>query len=162
MRYAEDKPKDEKLIPLTCRFTASAYSVISTVADKNHLSKSEIVRLAADQRLIQYLSSVLWVEEEQGDKVLEELMKIGTELSNIRKELRRIGINYNQEVRLKNIEAKYGKRVDSPVLMKKKDSEIQKVKKDCTVFSKDEFKKVMKHFDKMSSEMGDRIYKLIG
>ncbi len=162
MRYAKEKPTEPKLIPMTVRFTEDAMNVLDEVATKNHLSKAAIVRIACDNRLIEYLSSVLYIDEKTGDKILEEMMNIGTDLSGIRKELNRIGVNYSQEVRLRNIEAKYGKRIDSPVLMKQKDNEIQKVKKDCNIFTKNEFKKVMQHFDKMSTEMGKRIHKLIG
>ena len=160
-RGNQDKVK--KPVPLrqiTIRLTEPAYQVIDELARKNRLSRSEIVRVTCDNRLAEYLQNVLYVDEEQGDKILEQIMKIGTELSGIKYELHRIGVNYNQEIRIKNIEAKYSKNANTPFMMKKKDNEIQAAKG--TSYSHNEFNRIITMFNKRSQQLSAAVYKLIG
>ena len=105
MRENEEK---EKLIPITVRFSPDGYAALSELSEKYNLSKGEIARIAIDDRLISYLGKVAFADPEDGAEIRKETAKISTEMERIRLELNRIGVNYNQEVRLKNIQAKSG------------------------------------------------------
>ena len=101
-----------RLIPITVRFTTDGYDAICDLAEQYKMSKAEIVRLATDDRLIKYLGNTVYIDKEQGEAVTLAVGKIGTELEKIRLELNRIGVNYNQAQRLKNIQEKYKNRTD--------------------------------------------------
>ena len=156
---AEEAAREsEKLVPITIRFTKGAMDVIDEVARKNdHMSKAEVVRIACDNRLIEYLSQVIYVDEEQGDAVRKELYNIGESLSKIRLELNKIGVNYNQEVKLQNIKQKYAGKTDSIYMLKRMLKEEDEVKAGETAFTTNQFKKVMADFAKISNNISSKI-----
>ena len=155
---AEEAAREsEKLVPITIRFTKGAMDVIDEVARKNKMSKAEVVRIACDNRLIEYLSQVIYVDEEQGDAVRKELYNIGESLSKIRLELNKIGVNYNQEVKLKNIKQKYGGKTDNMYMLKRMLKEEDEVKAGETAFTTNQFKKVMEDFAKISNNISSKI-----
>lgn len=108
MNTASTLNQDNRLVPITVRFTADAMDVIQQIAEANKMSKAELVRMAVDDRLIKYLESVVFIDEDQGEKVRKELYELGTVLSEIKLELNRIGVNINQQTRIKNMQYKYG------------------------------------------------------
>lgn len=63
-----------------------------------------------DGGLDKYLDGVQYVDKEQGEATKALLGKVYTEMSGIRTELHRIGVNYNQEVRLLNQQSKTGQK----------------------------------------------------
>ena len=67
--------------------------------------------------------------------ILCEIAELSTEIQRIRNELHRIGINYNQELKLKNIEAKYKNRNDL-TQFKAKEKEITEVMNDTELMDK--------------------------
>ncbi len=152
----EKKQQEVKLVPITIRFSEDAYNSIGTVASLNHMSKAEIVRLAVDRRLIEFLSTVYWADEEQGEAIRKELYNIGTALSNIEREINKIGVNYNQEIKLKHIQQKYAGKTDV-YMLKRKIKEEDEVKAGTKDFSKDEFKKVMEDFAKISNSISRKL-----
>lgn len=101
----------------------------------NHTTPTTIIRLCIDNRLEKYLSNVFIYDDEMSAAILCEIAELSTEIQRIRNELHRIGINYNQELKLKNIEAKYKNRNDL-TQFKAKEKEITEVMNDTELMDK--------------------------
>ena len=124
-----DKPKkanigghyvsDEKLKGLTVRFTESAYDTIKELAEMNEKSMADIVRLCVDECLVEYLRSVVFVNRAQGRDLQDGFFTLTRELEDIRYEINKIGVNYNQEVRMLHAQYNAGKRNLAPVFKRK-------------------------------------------
>ena len=54
-----------------------------------------------DKNLAIYLGTVRYIDKEQADDILNVSMEISDSCRNILNNVKRIGINYNQELRLK-------------------------------------------------------------
>ncbi len=152
--------ENAKLIPITIRFRKDAYESLKTIARQNHLSISEVVRIVIDNRAISYLKSVWYVPEELGTEIQKEIFDVGTSLQDIRNEVNRIGVNYNQEIKLKNIEAKYGKSTDI-YQMKRKEKELSEVKTGSTSFTRKEFVGVLKKYESIAKKMAKNLNALL-
>ena len=100
-----------RMVPLTVRVSERAYRSICETARENYISKANTIRLAMNGNLVDYLEHVRFVDRQQGEEIKAALRELVAVVSDIRFELHRIGVNYNQIARLKNIERKYG---DSP------------------------------------------------
>ena len=98
---------NDTLIPITVRFTVAAMCVIDEIAKANGMSKAELVRMAVDDRLIKYLEQVIFLDKEESETVRKELYELGTVLGEIKYELHRIGVNINQQTKIKNMQYKY-------------------------------------------------------
>ena len=96
------------LRPITVRFTEDAWEAIRDIAESNGLSQAEVVRMATTGNLSRYLGDIRFVDQEQGEQIRSGVVDLVDTVSAIRVELNRIGVNYNQEVRVLNTEAKYG------------------------------------------------------
>ena len=96
------------LRPITVRFTEDAWEAIRDIAESNGLSQAEVVRMAVAGNLSRYLGDIRFVDPKQGEQIRRCVASLVDIVSAIRIELNRIGVNYNQEVRVLNTEAKYG------------------------------------------------------
>ena len=96
------------LRPITVRFTEDAWEAIRDIAESNGLSQAEVVRMAMAGNLSRYLGDIKFVDPKQGEQIRRCVASLVDIVSAIRIELNRIGVNYNQEVRVLNTEAKYG------------------------------------------------------
>lgn len=99
----KESASKEKLIPLTARHHESSYNAISELAEEFKVGKAVVVRMSTAGHLEKYLGQVRFIDEEQGRTINENIVSIGNIVSEIRNELRRIGINYNQEIKIRNI-----------------------------------------------------------
>lgn len=94
---------DEKgLQQLTIRLPLNVKEKIDSLAKSGGCSTAEIIRRSVEGSLNKYLDGVQYVDREQGEAIKELLGSVHTELSGMRTELHRIGVNYNQEIKLKN------------------------------------------------------------
>lgn len=98
---------------ITVRFTDEAMKVIDELATSHGKSKAEIIRTAVDKNLLNYLSHTVYVEPAQGQEIKAAMYELTTELQNIKSELNRIGVNYNQELRLKQLEKEMPRSYDA-------------------------------------------------
>lgn len=112
---SENSSSEETLLnPITVRFSKDALDAIRQVAEMNGTSMGDIVRLCVDNRLIKYLQSVLFIDYDQGQDFQNAVFGIADELQKIRWELHKIGVNYNQEVKVLNEVNKRGGKVVTP------------------------------------------------
>ena len=109
----------DNLIQLTVRVSPTTKEEIEDVAKHRSCSTSEVLRLLIDDRLKEYQNEVQYVDEEQGRNVIRLLGNVYDEIANIRKELNRIGVNYNQEIKLQQTEKAFAeKRIDVAELIR--------------------------------------------
>ncbi len=150
----EENEKYIPLVPVTVRLAPEIYNVISGIADRNDISKAEAVRLAVDNRILDYVGKVQYVNPEQGKEIKLLLGSLATEMHKIRLEINRIGVNYNQEMKLKNIEKKYANHRDIDSLMEM-GREQEQVKKGIDVVSEEGLNALLDRCDSITKRFGD-------
>lgn len=150
-----------KLVPITVRFSEGAMKVFDEMAQEHNLSKAEIIRLTVDNRLINYLGNVSFVNHEDAVKIREEMYNLTTELELIKRELNRIGLNFNQELKLKHIEKKYQNlRMNfDDIMMKQKEEE--EVKKDTSLLNQEELEALLSKYDDITKRVGDVLCRIL-
>lgn len=102
----KESASKEKLIPLTARHHESSYNAISELAEEFKVGKAVVVRMSTAGHLEKYLGQVRFIDEDEGRTINENIVNIGNLISEMRNELRRIGINYNQEIKIRNVAKK--------------------------------------------------------
>lgn len=93
------------LVKISACISQKIDTVIRDMADEYGVSFSEVLRLAIDGHLEQYLGQVQYMDAEQGKKIRQQCAVLGTQMQSIRNELNRIGVNINQIAKWTNIEA---------------------------------------------------------
>ena len=104
----------EKLVRTEVRFTAEANKALDEIAKENGISKAQLIRYIVDNRMVDYLGSIKFIDPEQGEEIQQEIMSVMNELSAVKTELRRIGVNYNQEIKNQNQMWKSGVAITAP------------------------------------------------
>ena len=90
--------------PVKIRFDAYEYEAIKELSAEYHMSYAQIVRIAVAGNLTSYFGKVRYVDRNQANDIKGALLSVGNTLTDIRNQLKRIGVNYNQEIKLKNLE----------------------------------------------------------
>ena len=106
---------ENELIQVTIRLPLKVKEKIDNVAKNSGCSTAEAIRRSLDGSLSKYSDEVQYVDREQGETIRKQLKNLFTEVSDMRTELHRIGVNYNQEVKLKNQQNKLDKGRICPV-----------------------------------------------
>lgn len=88
-----------KMIDTHVRFPEDTYAVLKDVAKEHDRSIADVVRNAAEYNLQEYLSSVKFVDKEQGDAILHAINNLTEETASLKNEINRIGVNINQSIR---------------------------------------------------------------
>ena len=99
-------PEMEKLEKVTVRFTPTAWEAIKTTAEENGMSAAELVRASVAGNIADYLGTVKFADERQGEEVKELVKSMISAQADLKLELNRIGVNFNQEVKLRNMAKK--------------------------------------------------------
>ena len=97
--------KDIKRMSVT--MSTTTYNTLCELADKFHLSRAFIVRLAIENRLEQHLGNIMYIDKEQGQDILKQLLEISDSCRAIHNNIRRIGINHDLQLKLKIAKKKY-------------------------------------------------------
>ena len=84
------------------------------IAKENGISKAQLIRYIVDNRMVDYLGSIKFIDSEQGEEIQQEIMSVMNELSAVKTELHRIGVNYNQEIKNQNQMWKSGVAITAP------------------------------------------------
>lgn len=98
--------KKPRMVPTTVRYPAEAMAIIKDAAAEHDYSVSEFIRITTCHKLSRYLGSVVYVDAEQGYRIEEALLELMMEMEHVRRELHRIGVNFNQLVKQVNAERK--------------------------------------------------------
>ena len=140
---------ENELIQVTFRLPLREKEKIDNLAKSGGCSTAEIIRRAVDGSLSKYCDRVQYVDVEQGEAVKELLGSVYTELSGMRTELSRIGVNYNQEVKLKNLERKYA---EGKISVLELANTQQSIVEECKGFSPEVINEIMNRFDAIAEE----------
>lgn len=96
-----------KLIPVTARLPEQAVFQLRGLSEEFGVSLAEVVRVAIEQELENYFGNVRYIDHEQALEIKKAIAELTAICRDILNNARRIGINYNQELRLKNAQKKY-------------------------------------------------------
>ena len=147
---------------------------VSEVAEENHKSFAEIVRMCVSGQLALYLSKIKYVDHDQGEEILKAVNRTANELEQIVSEIRRIGVNYNQEIRLQNIRKKIEEKESEPTqgmmsLVNKKREELAQLRtqqdsilKEKGSLNKSELVKLVKYANGIVEKFGEDICRIAG
>ena len=157
---------DVKMRPVTVRLPDDVWQAIRSVAEENAVSLASVCRMSIASELSRYLRQVRYIDPEQGAEIQTLVAKTCDALEDIHGELRRIGVNYNQAVRLKNIKAKYAKMErDNGSLSqeeaRRRQAEMKKVTEDNTTPTKAEIENIMQRFETAQKEMGEQLCRIL-
>ena len=108
VRDETQRSEAEKLVRTEVRFTAEANKALDEIAKENNISKAQLIRYIVDNRMVDYLGSIKFLDPEQGKNIRRDIMRVMNEVSAVKTELRRIGVNYNQEIKNQNEMLKSG------------------------------------------------------
>lgn len=129
---------------LTVRLPLNVKEKIENLAKNGGCSTAEIIRRAVDGNLNKYLDNVQYVDREQGEAIKKQLENLFTEISGMRMELNRIGVNYNQEVRLQNLGKQFrAGKIGISETLKMHDT----ITEECKGFSPEAINEIMDRFD---------------
>lgn len=140
---------ENELIQVTTRLPLNVKEKIDNLAKSGGCSTAEIIRRLLDDSWKKYLDGVQYVDREQGEIIKELLGNVYTELSGMRTELHRIGVNYNQEVKLKNLENKYA---EGKISVLELANIRQSIVEECKGFSPEAINEIMDRFDRLVEE----------
>ena len=99
----ETKEKPHILLPVTVRFTKSTLNAMQDAAEKSGMSLAEFIRMAVSMNM----KNIRTMDRQQGEEIRKAVLALSDTISKIENELHRIGVNFNQAVKLKQIERKY-------------------------------------------------------
>ena len=99
--------KRVKLKQTKIRISEETDAKIRKLAKECGFSIAYVVRHILEQGIDDYFATIKCIDCEQGNRIETLLTEISTELRLILNNIKRIGINYNQEIKLKNAENKY-------------------------------------------------------
>ena len=114
VRDETQRNEAEKLVRTEVRFTAEANKALDEIAEENGISKAQLIRYIVDNRMVDYLRSIKFIDPEQGEEIQREIVHVMNELTAVKNELRRIGVNYNQEIKNQNQMWKSGVAITAP------------------------------------------------
>ena len=148
-----NEENNDKLVPLTVRFTGPAIDTIRAIAKEHGFSAAEIIRFTMDNKLKDYLGSVQFMDYDQGEEIRMGIIDLEKAIANVGRELNRIGVNYNQEVKLHNIEKKRKESGDSGELIYQEN----KIKKSDRAFDKHEVEALFEKYEATAKMVADLI-----
>lgn len=152
----DQENKVDRLRPITVRFTQDAYDAIRDVADDNGISKAELVRMALAENLSEYLGDIRIIDKQQGAEIKGQITALFDTVSEVKNELHRIGVNFNQEVKLRNIKRKYGEEKSA-----KRTEEEQAVLDESVSLSKEELDMIMSRYELATKQAGEFLCRIL-
>lgn len=156
----ENKSNANTLMKVTSRYATGVIFVIDQLADRSGRTRSDILRLVVDKRLLTDIPKILFVDHNDAMLFLKNLQDITIAMERIRFELNRIGVNYNQEIKLKHIAQKYANSGGDLNMVEARMEEEAEVKKECLPTS--ELDSIMKRYEDTSKEVGELLCKILG
>ena len=157
MQITNNKSKNYK-IKVTVRLSSSTVKTLDELAEENNVTRADVVRQIINGRMEEYLNKVRYVDREQGIQILEAINELLISLDRIRTQLRYIGNNYNQEVKLMNIEKKYGDRPLDFQTINQKYSEIEQVERECSTLKMEDVDRLINEFTDAVKGLEEVIY----
>lgn len=172
-KSVQDAEKDKvNLVKISARIIQKIDTVIREMAEEYGVSFSEVVRLAIDGHLEQYLGQVQYMDSEQGKKIRQQCAVLGTEMQAIRNELNRIGVNINQLAKWNNLETEIvqlkqsmaGKTATERMKIASRVRYLQEKQFELQLdgFSQVEMEKCVRRYEKASEEVSKALWHIQG
>ena len=79
---------------------------LDELASEYDMTPSQVLRLLVSHNLEKVMGRRLYVEREQGEQILKTVREAGDTLNGLRYEINKIGVNYNQDVKARNMQRK--------------------------------------------------------
>lgn len=163
--------ESKALIPSTVRFSREADTAFRTLSDDYNVSKAEIIRLAAAGGLAKYLGEVKYVDRKQGAAINNNISELANVMFDIAEQLRRIGVNYNQQIKLKNIErkraemkAEFNFDLDSisrhSVREKELDEQEKAIRNDSGLLDTEKLQELMNQYEEASRKVSEILWRI--
>lgn len=95
--------------PITVRFSPDIMRALEQAAHDNFLSKAQVVRLATNGQLLQYLREIRIVSPADAAAIRTEVKVLTDATRKAEYELHKIGVNLNQVTRALNVMVKTGR-----------------------------------------------------
>lgn len=144
------------------RFKRDEYQLIKDVAHDNNVKISPLVRHSIGRNLAKYLSSIHYLDEEQGAEIMRVLNELNTATQQVRIELKRIGINIDQQTKVihdkkKELEALSGGGYEAILEKQKLMKEIAECE-ELSLKNQLESRTVISEYDRVLSEVGEQLW----
>ena len=144
------------------RFKRDEYQLIKDVAHDNNVKISPLIRHATGRNLVKYLSSIHYLDEEQGAEIMRVLNELNTATQQVRIELKRIGINIDQQTKVihdkkKELEALSGGGYEAILEKQKLMKEIAECE-ELSLKNQEESRTVISEYDRVLSEVGEQLW----
>ena len=79
---------------------------LDELASEYDMTPSQVFRLLVSHNLEKVMGRRLYVEREQAEQILKTVREAGDTLNGLRYEINKIGVNYNQDVKARNMQRK--------------------------------------------------------
>ena len=152
---------------ITVGFDEKTYNELCGLAKEFGMSLSAVTRIALEENLRIYFGKVRYIDGEQAEEIRKTLLEILDNCRKIYNEMNRIGVNYNQEIRLKNAEAKWKEISANKYISDKKKHnahmEYEAVKSDVeanTYFSKEEAETLLIEYKNVTKKMQELVCRI--
>lgn len=144
------------------RFPVEQYDVIRDVATENHIKISPLIRHSVGRNLEKYLQSVRVIDKRQADELLRVINELNTGTQMVRLELKRIGINIDQQTKVihdkkKELEALSGGGYEAILEKQKLMKEIAECE-ELSLKNQLESRTVINEYDRVLSEVGEQLW----
>lgn len=146
---------EEKMHVMKVRVTPAMHESLKELSDEFDVSIAKIVRLALDNNLEKYLGDIKYVDKQQAQQINKNICTVGYDLREIGNQLRRIGINYNQELKLKHIEEKNMSDFE-------KQQARKVVTKNVNLLDKNELENLITRYEKATESLGEALWHIRG
>lgn len=103
----EKTPKKPATRVRSFRMTEPESNMIDKLAAEYDVTPSHVLRLIMSANMKKYFNDLKYMDHEQGAEIKEIITDIAEYLSKIRYELNRIGVNYNQDMKLRQAQKKF-------------------------------------------------------
>lgn len=154
---AEDD--NNRLRPVTIRLPEALWKGLRVVSEDRGCSMAALVRQVLEYGISDMDNMLL--REDQMAEIRTLVMQLMDAVSGVQRELHRIGVNYNQEIKLKQIERKYRNLTDMEsriMAIREKDA----VQNDHNTLSKDELDRLMQRYTEATEKAGEVLCRILG
>lgn len=103
----EKTPKKPATRVRSFRLTQSESDLIDKLAAEYDVTPSHVMRLVMSSNIKKYFGDLKYMDHDQGVEIKKIITDIAEYLSKIRYELNRIGVNYNQDMKLRQAQKKF-------------------------------------------------------
>lgn len=107
-------PPEEELVSMNVRLTREAYDAVQALADEYGVSKAMVIRAALSGHMGDFFGGLRFPDSDDTAAIRDDIARIGDASIEIGHQLRRIGKNYNDALRLAHAEAKQGGKAAAP------------------------------------------------